>query len=532
MSYQVLARKWRPKTFQAMLGQAHVLQALMNALDQQRLHHAYLFTGTRGVGKTTIARILAKALNCSQGISATPCEQCNNCVAINAACFVDLIEVDAASRTKVEDTRELLDNVQYLPAQGRFKIYLIDEIHMLSGHSFNALLKTLEEPPAHVKFLLATTDPQKLPVTILSRCLQFNLTKISVDHIVKQAQIILDQENIQYEKTALSAIAQAADGSMRDALSLLDQAIIYCDKIISKTQIQHMLGFIEQTHLIRLLQAIADYNAQQCMDIIQQLAAQAADFNNALQDLLSLLHHIALAQVIPTAITKSIPDHEQIHQLAIMISREDIQLFYQIGLTGQQHLALAPSLKSGFEMLILRMLAFRPALTNSQATTKTAPSQQVPAATMDIQETPAPYVVKKVHADDNLIDINAKDVCAWSAIIPQLKLSGMTKILAEHCILESCQGNEISLLLAAKQAPLLSEKLQGRLAEALNHHYGKKVILNISIATTEINSPINQKQSNAEHAIHNDLNVKAIMTQFNATIVPGSIKQHQPKEET
>ncbi|MEE9451977.1 MAG: DNA polymerase III subunit gamma/tau [Gammaproteobacteria bacterium] len=517
MSYQVLARRWRPKTFQAMTGQAHILQALNNALTQQRLHHAYLFSGARGIGKTTIARILAKALNCQQGISPQPCEQCPACIAINDGSFVDLIEVDAASKTKVEDTRELLDNVQYLPAQGRFKIYIIDEVHMLSTHSFNALLKTLEEPPAHIKFLLATTDPQKLPATVLSRCLQFHLTKIQIEEISAHLQVILKAEEIQYEHEALNIIAQAADGSVRDALSLLDQAIIYCSEKISTVQTRKILGFIEQTHIVNLLDAIVTHSASQCIDIIQQLATQAADFNQALQDLLSLLHHIALAQALPAAINEHIIQHKKIHQFAKTILPENVQLFYQIALTGRQHLPLAPTPKSGFEMLVLRMLAFQPASV-TQDRPPHIPTATAPTTTPVTTKAP---MAEHVPTTENHTVATTTD---WSILIEQLNLSGMSKLLAEHCTLKLWQDKEITLQLAASHVPLLTENLQAQLAQALSQHLNRKITLHVDIAKGSIDSPAKKKQNQAESIIHGDVNVKTIIDQFNATIVPGSTR--------
>ncbi len=360
MSYQVLARKWRPRSFQELVGQSHVLQALVNALDQDRLHHAYLFTGTRGVGKTTIARILAKCLNCEQGVSSTPCGECAACNEINDGRFVDLIEVDAASRTKVEDTRELLDNVQYAPTRGRFKVYLIDEVHMLSAHSFNALLKTLEEPPPHVKFLLATTDPQKLPVTILSRCLQFCLKNMTPERIVGHLENVLGQETISFETQALWQLARAADGSMRDALSLTDQAIAFGNGRVNELEVSSMLGTIDQGQVMKMITALAAGQAPAVLSAVSELAEHAPDFSAVLDDMLSMLHRIAIAQAVPDAVDNSQGDREQVLQLASGMMAEDVQLYYQVGLVGKRDLPLAPDSRGGFEMALLRMLAFRP----------------------------------------------------------------------------------------------------------------------------------------------------------------------------
>ncbi len=360
MEYQVLARKYRPKTFSSMMGQEHVLKALANALKTERLHHAYLFTGTRGVGKTTVARVLAKALNCEQGITAEPCGKCVACQEIDQGRFVDLIEVDAASRTRVEDTRELLDNVQYAPTRGRFKIYLIDEVHMLSGHSFNALLKTLEEPPPHVKFLLATTDPQKLPVTVLSRCLQFNLKRLNIDQLEQQMQQILQAENITYEAALLKPLAIAADGSMRDALSLLDQAIAYCNGKPNLADVEVMLGSVHKDRIYNLLAALANNDGAALITQSRQLAEQGLEVNTVLAELISMLQRIALCQMVPDILDDSYGDKAAVTRLAQAISAEDVQLYYQIALNGRKDLPYSPQPQGGFEMILLRMLAFRP----------------------------------------------------------------------------------------------------------------------------------------------------------------------------
>jgi DNA polymerase-3 subunit gamma/tau len=360
MSYQVLARKWRPQFFKDMVGQEHVMRALINALDNQRLHHAYLFTGTRGVGKTTIARILAKCLNCEHGISSEPCGTCSSCVEISEGRFVDLIEVDAASRTKVEDTREILDNVQYAPTRGRFKVYLIDEVHMLSNSSFNALLKTLEEPPSHVKFLLATTDPQKLPATILSRCLQFSLKNMTPERIVGYLQHILGLEKIPAEDPGLWLLGRAAEGSMRDALSLTDQAISFGDGQIKELEVATMLGTVDRGRVFQLAIALAEANAVDVMALVAQMAEHAVDFNNLLADLIGLIHRIAIAQAVPDAVDNSQGDKEQVMALAEAMSPSMVQLLYQVALTGRRDLPLAPDPRAGMEMTLLRMLNFAP----------------------------------------------------------------------------------------------------------------------------------------------------------------------------
>jgi DNA polymerase III subunit gamma/tau len=393
MSYQVLARKWRPRVFREMVGQEHVLQALINALDHNRLHHAYLFTGTRGVGKTTIARILAKCLNCETGVSSEPCGQCSSCREIAEGRFVDLIEVDAASRTKVEDTRELLENVQYAPTRGRYKVYLIDEVHMLSNSSFNALLKTLEEPPPHVKFLLATTDPQKLPMTILSRCLQFNLKNMNPERIVQHLKFVLNEELVPFEESALWHLGRAADGSMRDAMSLTDQAIAYGSGKITEAEVSTMLGTIDQTAVYDIVNALASLDGRAVLAAVERMSEQAPDYASALAEMLAVLHRIAIAQALPEAVDNSHGDRERIMQLAQQLPSEDVQLFYQTALLGRRDLPLAPDPRAGFEMVLLRMLAFKP-----QGVME-VPTQALPQSTTPIKPAAvAPVAVANVVA--------------------------------------------------------------------------------------------------------------------------------------
>ncbi|WP_054881970.1 DNA polymerase III subunit gamma/tau [Pseudomonas sp. NBRC 111128] len=364
MSYQVLARKWRPRSFREMVGQTHVLKALINALDNQRLHHAYLFTGTRGVGKTTIARIIAKCLNCETGITSTPCGTCSVCREIDEGRFVDLIEIDAASRTKVEDTRELLDNVQYAPSRGRFKVYLIDEVHMLSTHSFNALLKTLEEPPPYVKFILATTDPQKLPATILSRCLQFSLKNMSPERVVEHLSHVLAAENVPFEADALWLLGRAADGSMRDAMSLTDQAIAFGEGKVLAADVRAMLGSLDHGQVYGVLQALLEGDARALLEAVRNLAEQGPDWAGVLAEMLNVLHRVAIAQALPEAVDNGQGDRDRVLALAQALPAEDVQFYYQMGLIGRRDLPLAPDPRGGFEMVLLRMLAFRPADTD------------------------------------------------------------------------------------------------------------------------------------------------------------------------
>lgn len=506
MSYHVLARKWRPRNFQQMVGQEHILRMLTNALDHQRLHHAYLFTGTRGVGKTTLARILAKCLNCEIGVTSSPCGTCKNCTAIDAGRFLDLIEVDAASRTKVEDTRELLENVHYQPVQGRYKIYLIDEVHMLSGHSFNALLKTLEEPPPYVKFLLATTDPKRLPITILSRCLQFNLKRVPSQQILGHLQHVCTSESIPYETPALQLLAEAADGSMRDALSLLDQAIAFCAEKITTTDTRHMLGSIEQDALLRLLNALAERDGVQLLKEIEQLAEMTADFNQALEDILSIFHRLSVLKIISG--TKE--ENNLIKALADRFSAEDIQLYYQIALIGRRDLPLAPDMQQGFEMTFIRMLAFQPVTTEVQIPTIKPPS----TPTIPKKETPVATTVT-----------SAKDTSNWAEILSKLGLSGMAYVLASNCSLSSLTENRVILTLASQHETMLNKKLTTRIEEALVRYLGKPIKLDLKIINLNSDTPIQQqqqeqtaKQSAADAAIQNDSEVQKIMGMFNATL--------------
>ena len=388
MSYQVLARKWRPRSFREMVGQTHVLKALINALDSQRLHHAYLFTGTRGVGKTTIARIIAKCLNCETGITSSPCGECSVCREIDEGRFVDLIEIDAASRTKVEDTRELLDNVQYAPSRGRFKVYLIDEVHMLSSHSFNALLKTLEEPPPYVKFILATTDPQKLPATILSRCLQFSLKNMTPERVVEHLTHVLGAENIPFEDDALWLLGRAADGSMRDAMSLTDQAIAFGEGKVLATDVRAMLGTLDHGQVYDVLTALIDGDARSLLEAVRHLAEQGPDWSGVLSEILNVLHRVAIAQALPEGVDNGHGDRDRVLALAQALPAEDVQFYYQMGLIGRRDLPLAPDPRGGFEMVLLRMLAFRPA-DSENAPRQPLKSVGINPATVDSQTTVA-----------------------------------------------------------------------------------------------------------------------------------------------
>ena len=507
MTHQVLARKWRPRCFQEVIGQVPTVQALSNALNQQYLHHAYLFTGTRGVGKTTISRILAKCLNCEKGISANMCDNCENCREIDEGRFPDLFEVDAASRTKVEDTRELLDNIPYAPIKGRFKIYLIDEVHMLSSHSFNALLKTLEEPPSHIKFILATTEHHKLPVTVLSRCLQFHLSQLCSSQIARHCARLLNEENIEFETAALDLLAQAAKGSVRDALSLLDQSIAYGNWKVLTEDVKAMLGTTESSLLFDILEALSTKAGNRLLGCVARLVEKGVDFSNVLSDLLSLLHQIAVLQVIPDAPIKN--DSEQLRQLANWLNGEDVQLLYQIGLIGQRDLPYSPTLQMGFEMTLLRMLLFY-----LEATTVISPAETKPT--------------KKIASDPLSITISSQ--ISWPDLLSQLNLTGATLALAQQCNLKEITDNRLYLILNRKQKPLLQKKHTERISEALGKLFNRPMIVKIDISDykNEALTTLAQKQAQkcqieAEKKIMNDYQVQRIIQTFDATIVKESI---------
>jgi DNA polymerase III subunit gamma/tau len=529
MTYQALARKWRPSSFEAMVGQTAAVRALMNALDQGRIHHAYLFTGTRGVGKTSLARIIAKCLNCEAGISSNPCDQCAPCQEIAEGRFVDLIEVDAASRTKVEDTRELLENVPYAPTRGRLKIYLIDEVHMLSAHSFNALLKTLEEPPEHVKFLLATTDPQKLPITVLSRCLQFHLKCLSAEQITARLVAILNAEQINFEHQALQRLAHAATGSMRDALSLLDQTIAYSNHNITTEAVKAMLGVIEENYLYEIIDALATSRADQLMSITQQLAEQATDFANVLEELLSLLLQIAKTQLIPD-IESGMWDNEKIQALAQRLTGQDVQLYYQIALIGRKDLPFAPSPKSGLEMILLRMLAFCPVDFIAAAPTPVnIPTEATLKNGLPLSPQPTQYQLTQTPtATLPTIPEQKISVSDWQNILPKLNLTGMSAVIAVNCTLDKMSENAVELLLDPAQAALLNKKYEERLGQALSQYCQRpmKAIISVGKAHMETPAALNEQtnESQAMEIIQNDENVQKIISTFNAKIVKNSLK--------
>ena len=548
MSYQVLARKYRPRSFDTLVGQAHVVQALKNALDQKRLHHAYLFTGTRGVGKTTLARILAKALNCENGISSSPCGTCSACTEIDQGRYVDLIEVDAASNTQVDNMRDLLDNAQYAPTQGQFKIYIIDEVHMLSKSAFNAMLKTLEEPPEHVKFILATTDPQKVPVTVLSRCLQFNLKQMPSASISEYMEKILKEEAINYEINAIYLIAKAANGSMRDALSILDQGIAYCGGTIEEATIKKMLGAIDQSYLFNLIQAVIDQDGQKVIEIAKHMDERNLSFEAALNDLANLIQIISVTQAIPESLEVSYLDRDQVIALSKKISAEQLQLLYQITILGRRDLYLAPDEYAGFTMTLLRMLSFAPqdaVIAKNPAIAKndvahSATKMESAAISKDVS-TETFEIKKKIEVTHEIDEaISNKEISKeavpfngnWRELVDQLKL-GLVKALAQQSELVSFKNNEIILSIADEHKHLLNEAYQKKLELSLSEHFSQRIKL-VILQKGANNSPLKQKQEerstlmkDTENAILQDQFVKSLLTEFNAEIIPSSIKPNQ-----
>ncbi len=539
MNYQVLARKWRPHNFNEVVGQTHVITSLTNALKHQRLHQAYLFTGTRGVGKTTLARILAKAINCENLQNFNPCGHCAICIAVDEGRFLDLIEVDAASRTKVEDTRDLLDNAQYAPNQGRYKVYLIDEVHMLSGHSFNALLKTLEEPPPHVKFLLATTDPHKIPVTVLSRCLQFNLKRLLPSEIFTQMGFILTQEKIEFESDALKLLSRAADGSMRDGLSLLDQAIVYGNGRVNNDDVHAMLGSIAKQPVEAILYALAQANAPAILDHIDELSQLSPDFTDLLQQLLQFLHRIALVQHVPTTLTHDL-DVDVVAELAKMLSPEDVQLYYQIGLLGQKDLELSPDPRSGFEMVMLRMLTFRPAKISAQANISPAANANAIAPAVIEQIPSQPTVAPTLHQPSSPPQLIAPQETAvhpvamhlqnWESMVANLK-SGMTKQFASRCVLEHLDDTQCKLSLDPQFQSLLDDDSMEKLEKSLRELLAKPIKLSIEVKTLDAHTPaqlITQAQENrqqeAVQAIYEDRSIIYFQDNFDAQVLPETIQ--------
>ncbi len=556
----MLARKWRPNSFQEMAGQEHVLQALINALDNDRLHHAYLFTGTRGVGKTTIARILSKCLNCEVGVSSKPCGTCASCEEIATGRFIDLMEIDAASRTGVEDMRDLLDNVQYAPARGRYKIYLIDEVHMLSKSSFAALLKTLEEPPPHVKFLFATTDPHKLPITVLSRCLQFNLKNLSAGRIAQHLQFVLEQEKLPFEEAALNILARAADGSMRDALSLTDQAIGHGGGQVNEAEVNAMLGTIDRGHAMAICQALIAGEGSQLLAQVEKIAELSPDYEMLLADMLSVWHQIAILQTVPEALDNGISHYSEICELASSVSREDIQLYYQICMLGRKDLHLAPDLKSGFEMVLLRALAFRPDASPAVKQTvppsvpqeaepsakKSKPAQRAEVKALQpkpvqqnspvapqppltpvtatavardlLQEpsaskeqapaiepaTPTVATAQQKQTPDK-IDLQNLAPHNWIQVHSDLDIGASLGEIASHCLYSGRQGNQLQFVIDSQQTSLYDSAHQQGLAEALSDYFGVAVSVEINFGVADKETPraadIRQKQQRMADAV-------------------------------
>ena len=528
MSYVVLARKWRPKRFAEMVGQEHVLRALANALDNDKVHHAFLFTGTRGVGKTTIARILAKSLNCeTAGVSSNPCGVCAACREIDEGRFVDLIEVDAASRTKVDDTRDMLDNVQYAPTRGRYKVYLIDEVHMLSNHSFNALLKTLEEPPPHVKFLLATTDPQKLPVTVLSRCLQFSLKRLPAALIGERLKLIADAEQLAFEAAAIALLARAADGSMRDALSLLDQLIAFGGGSVTEVNARAMLGTIDRGHVSRLVDALARGDGQALLSEVGALDDNAPDYDRALTELAAFIQRIAIVQIVPEAAADDEEfDAGELRRLAQAISPEDAQLYYQIALGGRRDLNMAPDPRMGFEMTLLRMLAFRPegaARTASPArpAAKAAGAPQDAAGKAQAAASSAPPTIR-------LISIDAGN---WPAVVEAAALSGMVRQFALNCVPSKFENDVLTLMIDPAAADRRTRAIDEKMVLGLSKYFARDIRVVFETAETDIASPARQRalaeqerMARAASAFESDPTVKGLRERFGADIDAGSVK--------
>ncbi|MBK8894351.1 MAG: DNA polymerase III subunit gamma/tau [Propionivibrio sp.] len=559
MTYQVLARKWRPKTFESLIGQEHVVRALTHALSEQRLHHAYLFTGTRGVGKTTLARILAKSFNCETGITATPCGVCASCTEIDTGRFIDLLEVDAATNTKVDEMRQLLENAVYAPTRGRFKVYVIDEVHMLSNSAFNAMLKTLEEPPEHVKFILATTDPQKIPVTVLSRCMQFNLKQMTPPLIASHLKHILEVESISAEAGALNLLARSAAGSMRDALSLLDQAIAHGAGKVEETQVREMLGTVDLDYLFSVLDALLAGDSAALLHVADDMAIRSLSFDAALQEMAGLFTRLQVAQFAPQAVADDLPERERILRLAAELDPEFVQLAYQIAVHGRKELPLAPDEYAGFVMTLLRLHAFRPALASDALAPDlaTASRKRPPVLTTPPPMNAAIAAAGKTSGSAETVPVEARVATVttdtavlteagestletaistavgadWHQILAALKLGGMARELGQHCELRRMSESRIELGLSPTHRHLQMKPAQDKLQQALNDYFGRPMQLTIDLHEASVDTPAaaaqrrnSERQDRAVAAVEQDEFVREVIDLFDATLIESSIK--------
>ncbi len=525
-----LARKWRPKNFAELVGQEHVVRAITNALAQNRLHHAYLLTGTRGVGKTTLARIIAKALNCETGISAKPCGQCAACTQIDAGRFVDLLELDAASNTQVDNMRDLLENAMYAPTSGRFKVYIIDEVHMLSRSAFNAMLKTLEEPPSHVKFILATTDPQKIPVTVLSRCLQFNLKQIPPGQIRGQLENVLGKEGVEFETGALNMLARAAEGSMRDALSLLDQAIAHGGGKVAEQGVREMLGVVDRGYLYAILKALVRLDGIAMLAEADGMAARSLSFDSALQELATLLHRIALAQTLPEALGEEEPDRDSLFELAASLGKEEVQLLYQIAIHGRRDLGLAPDEYAGFTMTLMRMLAFVPVEPGSATLAPVADAGQDAPRPQAVRSAPATLAREPAAVPGAGIE---REFADWRALVTRIKVGGMARMLADNCEFRGLYGDNLELAVPEAHKHLLEKAYTEKLQTALGEYFGRKLRVKITSGGSG-NTPAameNQerqaKLAKAIESIDRDPFVRELVENFDARVNDSTIKPIQ-----
>jgi DNA polymerase III subunit gamma/tau len=529
MTYQVLARKWRPRDFGSLVGQEHVVRALRHALEQQRLHHAYLFTGTRGVGKTTLARILAKCLNCESGLTAEPCGKCSACVEIDGGRFVDLLEVDAATNTKVDEMRQLLETAQYAPTRGRFKVYVIDEVHMLSTSAFNAMLKTLEEPPEHLKFILATTDPQKIPVTVLSRCLQFNLKQMPPGAIAGHLGAILEKEGVPFDREAVALISRAAAGSMRDSLSLLDQAIAHGAGTVSAAGVGEMLGAIDQTYLLRLLQNLATGDARGMVAIADDMQARSLSFDRALADLAGLLLRVALAQSVPEALDETLPERSRVLELATALDPELVQLCYQIALQAREDLPLAPDEHSGFVMSLLRMLVFRP-----EGSSKGSGPSPTGVTPRQGRSPAGKSAVPVENATVQPASVSGAQGEEWLDLVRQLAVTGAARELARNAELRGRENGVFDLVVPKSKAYLAERSYQDKLKAALEVHLGSPAAVKVSVG--EISGATaaaleagdrDARKAEAEKAVQADGFVKDLVNLFDGKIVDSTIRENQ-----